>query len=164
MPPGGERPCDLGLSLGVVLRVLDSALTDITGGLPHGVRGYQVLSTVVHEDVPSQLALAERLGIDRTVMTYLIDDLVRAGLVERQPNPADRRQRKIVATADGARTLAGLEEKAGEAEDAVLAALEPGERKTFRAMVQRVASAFGDVRAEDVCRLIGDAVRLGVGR
>lgn len=164
MPPSGERPCDLGLSLGVLLRVLNSALTGITGDFPHGVRGYQVLSTVVHEDLPSQLALAERLGIDRTVMTYLIDDLATADLVERQPNPGDRRQRKIVATAHGARTLARLEREVREAEEAVLAELGPDERRTFRAMVQRVASAYGDVRAEDVCQLIGEPGQLGASR
>ena len=34
-------------------------------------------------------------------MTYLIDDLATAGIVERRLNPADRRQRKIVATRHG---------------------------------------------------------------
>ncbi|MFK0044612.1 MarR family transcriptional regulator [Streptomyces sp. NPDC090741] len=48
--------------------------------------------------------MATYLGIDRTVMTYLIDDLVTAGLVERRLNPADRRQRKIV-TAPGVDAL-----------------------------------------------------------
>jgi DNA-binding MarR family transcriptional regulator len=32
-------------------------------------------------------------------MTYLLDTLVEAGVVERVPDPADRRARKIVATA-----------------------------------------------------------------
>jgi DNA-binding MarR family transcriptional regulator len=34
-------------------------------------------------------------------MTYLLDSLAEAGLVERRPDPADRRARRIVATARG---------------------------------------------------------------
>jgi Transcriptional regulators len=155
---GEERPCEVGLSLGVVLRALHSSLTEVVGDLPHRERGYHVLSTVVHRDPPSQLALAEHLGIDRTVMTYLIDDLVEAGLVERQLNPSDRRQRKIVATERGTRTLARLERKVRDAEEAVLAALDPAERRTFRAMLRRVADVHEDVRAAEVCELVGQVV------
>ena len=53
--------------------------------------------------VGSQLALAQHLGIDRTVMTYLLDDLEAAGLIERRPDPADRRARRVVATRTGRR-------------------------------------------------------------
>src|SRR5204862_8339718 len=41
--------------------------------------------------VRTQLALAQHLGVDRTVMTYLIDDLEAAKLIERRPDPTDRR-------------------------------------------------------------------------
>ncbi len=153
-----EGACDMGLSLGIVLRALHSSLTQVVGDLPHRERGYQVLSTVVHRDPPSQLALAEHLGIDRTVMTYLIDDLVEAGLVERQLNPSDRRQRKIVATKRGARTLARLERQVHDAEEAVLAALDPADRRTFRAMLRRVADVHQDVNAAEVCELVGQVV------
>ncbi|MFD7169076.1 MarR family winged helix-turn-helix transcriptional regulator [Streptomyces violascens] len=66
--------------------VVASALADV----PQGARGYQTLAVVVRGDQQNQLALATYLGIERTVMTYLIDDLVSAGLVERRLTPADR--------------------------------------------------------------------------
>lgn len=137
---------DFGWSLGVLLRAYQGALTGVLGDLPHGHRGYQILSTVVHGDQPSQLALAVHLGIDRSVMTYLIDDLVEAGLVERRPNPADRRQRRIVATDAGTRTLAELERRVQDAQDAVLAPLAAGERETLCTLVRRVACDVRDVR------------------
>lgn len=142
----GSRAEDFGWSLGVLLRAYQGAMSRVLGDVPHGQRGYQILNTVVHGDPPSQLALAVHLGIDRSVMTYLIDDLVEAGLVERRPNPADRRQRKIVATDAGARTLAGLERRIQEAQDSVLAPLVTGERETLCALVRRVAC---DVRGID---------------
>ena len=52
---------------------------------------YQILSTVVHDDQPSRLALAAHLGIDRSVMTYLIDDLVEAPPTSEKPCGRDPR-------------------------------------------------------------------------
>ncbi|MGW1544775.1 MarR family transcriptional regulator [Streptomyces sp. NPDC002309] len=47
-------------------------------------------------------------GVDRTVMTYLLDDLERAGPVERRPDPSDRRSRHVVATEHGGQRWAEL--------------------------------------------------------
>ncbi|MCW6004138.1 MarR family winged helix-turn-helix transcriptional regulator [Micromonospora sp. CPCC 205371] len=129
----------MGWALGVLLRAYHGSVVTVLGDLPHGPRGYHTLAAVVEGDRPSQLALATHLGIDRTVMTYLIDDLVKAGLVERQLNPADRRQRRIVATDLGLRTLADLERRVRAAEDHVLSALAPAERQAFRELLHRVA-------------------------
>jgi len=68
----------------------------------------------------SQLELAHHLGVDRTVMTYLLDDLERAGLIERHPDPADRRARRIAATARGSELLDDLDQRLRAAEDQVL--------------------------------------------
>ena len=142
----------LGWPLGVLLRGYEAFVGTELDGLPHRHRGYQVLREVVHGDQPSQLALAGHLGIDRTVMTYLIDDLVAEGLVERQPNPADRRQRKVVATELGHTRLAETCTRVSAAEDRVLAALDPAERSAFREMLQRVATSVQDVDPEtDPC-------------
>ena len=92
---------DFGWVLGVLLRTYRDQITEAIGDFPLGARGYQTLREVAREQQPSQLALASHLGIDRTVMTYVIDELEEAGLVERRPNPDDRRQRRIVATRPG---------------------------------------------------------------
>ena len=46
--------------------------------------------------------LASLLGVDPPNLTPVVDDLERAGLVERQPHPTDRRVKLVVATAEGA--------------------------------------------------------------
>jgi DNA-binding MarR family transcriptional regulator len=107
-------------------------------GIPHGPRGYQTLTAVVQGEQPTQLALAAHLGIDRTVMTYVIDDLAAAGLVERKLNPADRRQRKIVATAKGMRALRQLQRRVAQAEEEVLGALDEAERAAFRELLGKI--------------------------
>ncbi|MFI5067638.1 MAG: MarR family winged helix-turn-helix transcriptional regulator [Streptosporangiales bacterium] len=136
---------DFGLSLGVLLRAYHAMVASVLEHVPQGPRGYQTLAAVARGDQPSQLALAGCLGIDRTVMTYLIDDLVAAGLVERQLNPADRRQRKIVATPRGISILEDAERAVREAEDRLLGALDRDQRADFRALLRRAACAVGDV-------------------
>ena len=129
----------LGWSLTVLLREWSALVEDISRELPQGVRGYQVLSAAVHEPPRSQLALAQRLGIDRTVMTYLIDDLTAAGLIERQPDPTDRRARRLVATDAGRAELRKVERALRRAEGEALAPLDDDERAAFRALLCRIA-------------------------
>jgi DNA-binding MarR family transcriptional regulator len=108
--------------------------------LPGGPRGYQVLSAAAQGTVASQLALAQHLGVDRTVMTYLLDDLEAAGLIERRPDPSDRRARRIVATKKGSKLLTSLNDRLRAAEAHLLAPLGGEERDAFRAQVRLLAT------------------------
>jgi len=146
---------DLGWHLGVLLRAYQGTVSTVLGDFPHGTRGYQVVAAVVSGDQPNQLALAAHLGIDRTVMTYLIDDLVTEGLVERQQNPADRRARKIVVTPLGAQTMADAERRVRRAEDVLLDALDEREQGAFRDLLRRVACDVRNVEpATDPCDVV----------
>ncbi|HEY8474680.1 MAG TPA: MarR family winged helix-turn-helix transcriptional regulator [Natronosporangium sp.] len=132
----------LGWSLDALLREWSARVAQACADLPHGSRGYQVLSAVVHLAPRSQAALAARLGIDRTVMTYLLDQFVESGLAERRPDPADRRARQVVATEHGRRVLAEREARVAQAEEELLAALPPDERRALRSMLERAACAL----------------------
>jgi MarR family transcriptional regulator for hemolysin len=156
-----QRPAgDFGWSLGVLLRAHRNLIITALGDLPHGPRGYQILATVVCGDHPNQVALATHLGIDRTVMTYLIDDLANAGLVERRVDPADRRQRKIVATEAGLSAFGHLEKRVREAEDSLLRPLDTTEREAFRSLLHRVACDARDIEpATDPCDVAGEVLQ-----
>jgi DNA-binding MarR family transcriptional regulator len=123
---------DLGWGLGVVLRAYATAVHTAVVDLPGGPRGYQVLSAAAEGAVRSQLALAQHLGVDRTVMTYLLDDLETARLIERRPDPTDRRARRVVATQLGTELLVTLNDRLRAAEADVLAPLDRAGRETFR--------------------------------
>jgi hypothetical protein len=69
-----ELQSDLGWALGVVLRAYAKGAGHVIAGVPGGPRGYQVLAAAVSGAEGTQLALANKLGVDRTVMTYLLDD------------------------------------------------------------------------------------------
>lgn len=131
---------DLGWALGVVVRSYRQASRALFEGIPGGARGYQVLSAAARDATTTQLALARELGIDRTVMTYLIDDLVAGGLVGRRADPADRRARRLLATDAGRALLEDVQQRLRHAEDEVLSPLPDDDRATFREMLQRLAT------------------------
>jgi DNA-binding MarR family transcriptional regulator len=131
---------DLGWGLGTVFRAYVTAAHAALADLPGGPRGYQVLSAAAQSRVGSQLALAQHLGVDRTVMTYLLDNLEQQGLIERRPDPADRRARRILATERGADLLATLDDRLRAAEDGLLAPLDPAAREVFRGQVRVLAT------------------------
>ena len=114
---------DLGWALGTVFRSYDKAANSVLCDVPGGRRGYQVLRACARSDPRSQLELATHLGVDRTVMTYLLDDLERAALLERHPDPADRRARRIVTTQAGRDLLGELGRRLAADEERVLAGL-----------------------------------------
>jgi DNA-binding MarR family transcriptional regulator len=148
-PVRADRSCgcsgalrdDLGWALGVVFRSYAKAAAAAFAELPGGPRGYQILTAASRGEPGSQLELAHHLGVDRTVMTYLLDDLEGSGLIERRPDPADRRARRIVATAPGRERLADLDRRLRAAEDHVLAGLATDDdRRAFRALLRQLAT------------------------
>jgi DNA-binding MarR family transcriptional regulator len=73
-------------------------------------------------------------------MTYLLDELEAAKLIERRPDPVDRRARRVVATQLGTELLASLNDRLRAAEAHLLAPLDLETRATFRAQVRLLAT------------------------
>lgn len=143
--PGADpvpvQDTNLGWSLAVLLRRWHERVEAVLDDVPHGSRGYHVLTAVSLDEPPTQAALAERLLIDRSVMTYLLDDLEEADLVRRRVDPDDRRVRRVCATAHGHEVLASLGERVREAEEHILAGLDAPARELFRRIAQHAAVA-----------------------
>lgn len=88
-----------------------------------------------HEPAP-QGEVAKRMGVDRTTMVALIDELEGKGLVQRNQDPGDRRRNVIVLTETGRDVLWRSLETVQETERRFLAALSPDETKVFRKALQ----------------------------
>jgi len=81
--------------------------------------------------------LATLLGVDPPNLTAVVDDLERAGLVERQAHATDRRAKLVVATADGA-ALARRAEDILERPPVGLSELPAEEIKTLARILSRI--------------------------
>src|SRR5207244_7832993 len=88
----------------------------------------------------TQLTPAQHLGSDRTLRTSRHDYLEAARLIERRPDPADRRAHRVVATQLGTELLATLNDRLRAAEANLLDPLDPETRETFRAQVRLLAT------------------------
>jgi len=150
----GER-ADLGWSLGTLLRGYLKHSAEALGDLPGGPRGYQVLSFAGAGSCSNQAAIAESTGLDRTVLTYLIDDLEKAGLVVRVPDPNDRRSRRVNLTDAGTKRLRDLAARMNEVEAHLLAGIPATDAATLRDVVARAAHSL-DEEPAGICQTVDE--------
>lgn len=147
---------DFGQALSALLRRYLAGARAAVAELPGGPRGFQVMSIAAGGACRNQAAIAEALGLDRTVMTYLVDDLENGGFLIRRPDPADRRSRQLVLTDQGIAYHAAAERRIGEVEREVLAALPDADAKLFRELLSR--TAVGDPAiGHDACEVAADS-------
>ncbi|MFH8533474.1 MarR family winged helix-turn-helix transcriptional regulator [Streptomyces tendae] len=131
---------DLGWAIRMVSTAFRRIATDSVADLPGGARGYLVLVALADgSEPPSQLALAKEVSLDRTVMTYLLDDLEAHKLVTRKPDPRDRRARQVLITDTGRTRLTEVRHSLGAAEARLLTDLDPKDTEQLRTLLARVA-------------------------
>jgi DNA-binding MarR family transcriptional regulator len=88
-----------------------------------------------------QQEIGSAMGIDRSTMVVLIDELEVAGLAKRRAHPKDRRAREVAVTREGRRLLERARRMAVQVEDEVLGGLTAGERDELLALLRRALSA-----------------------
>jgi DNA-binding MarR family transcriptional regulator len=108
----------------------------------HGLSlwGYEVLTASAGTPLRSQLALARTLGIDKSKMVLVLDELQAAGFITRVPDPTDRRVRIIKATTAGLAARSAAAAELQKIEDVLLADLSDGDRKTLLAVLDHVVN------------------------
>ena len=97
---------------------------------------------MVHYRLESQNDLAAYLGIDRTVLTYVIEDLKKAGLVERQVLAQDRRVRIIRPTSLGKEKISQIQTELAKAEEIFFAGISTEDAASFRYLLSNIAVSF----------------------
>ncbi|WP_329190272.1 MarR family winged helix-turn-helix transcriptional regulator [Streptomyces sp. NBC_01428] len=130
---------DLGWAIRMVSSAFRRVATESVAELPGGPRGYLVLVALAAGEPPTQLALAQQVSLDRTVMTYLLDDLEARELIERRPDPRDRRARQVVITDKGRDELGRARRGLATAEGRLLADLDESDAASLRTLLTRVA-------------------------
>lgn len=106
-------------------------------------REFALLRAVAAAEGQSQQALSERLQIPASRMVAFVDALQNRGLLERRPNPHDRRAHALHLTDGGRELLRRGMSVAIALEDELCAGLEGGERNQLLDLLGRVASQLG---------------------
>jgi MarR family transcriptional regulator, transcriptional regulator for hemolysin len=114
-------------------------------------RGHAVLGAAQSGEF-TQKHLANLVGLDKTTMVALIDDLEAAGLVKRLPSVADRRAHLIQLTAEGRRKYTAASKIAKRVQADVLGSLPADEAG---ALMDALGSLVRDRLAEPIaCKSI----------
>lgn len=121
-----ERP-DLGamvLRLGRRLLAMEQPILaryDVT------MWAYIVLCALRDGPARAQASLAAAIGADKTRLIPVLDDLQRRGLIEREPDPADRRVRLLGLTDEGRRVQRAVQAEIRAEEEKLLETTEDRE-------------------------------------
>jgi DNA-binding MarR family transcriptional regulator len=101
---------------------------------------YSVLALLEEGERATQAAIADTLGLNKSLLVGFLDELEDEGLIERRRDPNDRRRQMVKATAKGRRRLAEHRELARRLEREMLEPLTAEERATLQALLLRVAA------------------------
>ncbi len=131
---------------------LGAALAEGLAPLGLNIRDYTVLiaaeRAAVEGAARTQLALAQAARLDKSTMVVALDALEEEGLVERRPDPKDRRARIVVPTDAGRDLLARAEEVVLGVEGEVLADMDAEELRALRGLLTRLVVGRRSVEDE----------------
>ncbi|MCU0732040.1 MAG: MarR family transcriptional regulator [Hyphomonas sp.] len=106
-------------------------------------RQFVVLSVVETLDDPSQTALCEISGIDRSTLADIVRRLVSRGLLSRRRTRQDARMYAVRITPEGQEILQRALPIAQKVDQALVESLSPEQREQFGAFLQKVVARQG---------------------
>lgn len=103
---GTTRPIRLTIQLVIVARRWRALLDEHLRQIGQSSARMEALAAIMNSPWPSvQVDIARRLRIEGPTMTRMLDSLEADGLVERLPDPGDRRTKQLRLTAQGESAL-----------------------------------------------------------
>jgi DNA-binding MarR family transcriptional regulator len=134
---------DLGALFARVTRRLIQAERPLLAARGLSMWAYVALTHLVEGPAPTQIALAEQMGYDKTRLIAILDELADEGLVERTPDPEDRRARIVQLTAAGRTRHLEARSDIRAMESEMLDGLSSTEQAMLREMLLRLAGGGG---------------------
>ena len=137
-----------------VTHLLEKALAPL--GLR--MRDYRLLRMLLVDGRQRQSSIGAALGIDRTTVVALIDELERASAVRRERDPNDRRSYVVVLTGKGRRIAESAIRRVSAAEAEMFGPLSATEKRDLQALATRLLAERGpiaDRHREEFLALMG---------
>lgn len=130
-----------GRKVAQLARVVEGSLGDLT------LSSYRILALVAEGNERSS-QIAGRLALARPTISNAVDQLVERGLLQREPNPEDRRAVVLRITDDGRAAVAAAEASVAEHLRPAFLRLDDPDA-VLRAM-EHLTAAVAEVRAERI--------------
>lgn len=136
--PGDRAPSTLAFLLSQVGIYAARQFAERIGELDLHPPLFRVLNLVEAAEGRSQQAIGEAIQVPPSRMVALVDELEQRGLVERRPNPADRRVRALFLTDKGRKTLARGREIAKQHEKELTRGMAAADRKRLTELLEKI--------------------------
>jgi len=109
----------------------------------------RVLLMIQRRGPVKAIDIAELFGLAPRTVTDTLDGMERQGLIRREPDPKDRRAKRILITPAGQQAVAATEPLRRELTGQVIGSLSAEERETFARILGKLEAA---VAAQEECR------------
>lgn len=146
--PDDDEHVPLGLLIGQFIRNVNRFYQQLRLDPPLERAAYVVLARIVGGGPARLTGLAEGLGFDLSTVSRQVSALEQAGLVDRTPDPADRRAQVITATETGRAAFARHRRVWVGALRQVTADWTPHERREFVRLFTRLNDAFSEYEGQ----------------
>jgi DNA-binding MarR family transcriptional regulator len=140
--PGGRR--DLAAMAVPLARALVAAEEPILRAHEISMWGYIVLTALAEQPVRTQAALAQAIGADKSRIIADLGELQERGLIQRQPDAADRRVHLLSLTPAGSQLRQSVHSAIRRREEQILARLPPADREAFVRSLQALSELPGE--------------------
>ena len=95
-----------------------------------------------------QNAIAERMGVEPMTVCAYLDRLEKLGLVERKPDPRDRRAKNVTTTDAADKLIAAVRAQSAALYDEIQAGLDPQTRETLYSAMKTIRGNLHALLAE----------------
>jgi DNA-binding MarR family transcriptional regulator len=140
----------LGFLVGDVSRLLRRAFDVRARTIGVTRTQWRMLTTLSRHEGANQGRLADLLDVEAITLCRMVDRLSEAGLVERRPDPTDRRAWRIYLTDRARPILDELRSLADGLIEEALDGISDAERDTLMTLLERVRTNLNDERKEKV--------------
>lgn len=129
---------NIGTMVAQVARLIRRSFDERARGIGVTRPQWQVLSLLIRHEGINQGGLADILEVEPITLGRMIDRLQEADLVERRPDPADRRAWRLFNTAKGHALVAQLIPYANETFEIALDGIAEGDRARLMDMLMKI--------------------------
>ena len=111
--------------------------------MPLGARAeFAVLAALEEYGELSQAELGRRLGLDRNDVNSIVNRLQKGALIDRHPNPGDRRRNIVTITDPGIQALELMQAHAEQVQGELLRGLTSDERSQLHRLLGKVLDSY----------------------
>lgn len=119
-------------NLDIALRNLDQIYGQVVDPLGLTVIEWYILRALYDQDGQHASELARAVGRAATSFTPILDKLQQKGLIERRPDPADRRAVRIYLTDKGQKSREDVLRSAKQVDDQIRRSINKGDMENFQ--------------------------------